>query len=207
MKSKKNIKLLKKIGFICIIVIVIELILMLIMQIKREKNLERVSDLSDIASISDGYIVVGQSDFHNSKFVDKKSYEHTITQTGDKEKIIATQARIAKYDANMNLVWEKSIDKKYDSTFYGVLAVSDGYIAVGSYISKYSQIDLNTRDAIIVKYDLDGNIVWTNTYTVLSDTEFYKIIDDGDDNYVMQTSVAIASVFVNKSESNFYDFI
>ena len=35
------------------------------------------------------------------------------------------------------------------------------------------------------KYDLSGKILWYKTYSVLSDTEFYKVIDDGDGNLVV----------------------
>lgn len=183
MNKKK--KLLKKIMIICVVIILIELIAMLIMHIKRERNIDHVNDLYNVLKVDDGYIGVGISDFYNSKNVKKKIYEYLDTTTHDKGNVIATQSRLVKFDKDMNILWEKTYDCEYDSTYYDVLAVSDGYIVVGSYVGKYSQIDAKTRDALIVKYDLDGNVVWSNTYSVLSDTEYYKIIDDGDDNYVV----------------------
>lgn len=181
---KKN-KFLKRIIMFCIIVIVIEIIAMFIMYLLRERKLVHVEDLYDIKEVSDGYVAVGISDFHDSKFVQVKEFEYMEPISKKRSNIIATQARFVKYDQNMNIIWEKTFDCEYDSTYYHVLPVSDGYVVVGSYISKYSQIDDNVRDALIIKYDLNGNVLWNNTYKVLSDTEFYKAIDDGDGNVVV----------------------
>lgn len=177
--------LMKKIVIICVTIIFLELFIMLIMKITREKSIDHTDGLNDIIKVDNYYVGVGESDFDHSKFVNKKYYEHKDETTKNKETILANQAKIVKYDENMNIIWESSIDAKYDSTFYSVLKVEDGFLAVGSYISKYEQIDENTRDAILVKYDLDGKLLWYKDYTIRSDTEFYKIIDDGDNNYVV----------------------
>ena len=183
MNKKK--KLLKRIMIICGIIIIVELLLMLIMHIVRERGIDHISNLYDVVKIDDGYIGVGVSDFYDSQYVDKKLYEYMDPITHDKSNVIAAQSRLVKFDNDMNVVWEKTYDCDYDSTYYGVLPVDDGYIVVGSYISKYSQIDAKTRDAVIVKYDSNGKVEWSDTYSVLSDTEYYKIIDDGDGNYVV----------------------
>ena len=176
---KKKMKLIKKIAILCIVVIALELLIMLIMKVVNERKVDHVDSLTDVIMVDDYYVGVGISEFNNSKFINKKTYSHN-----DKE-ILATQAKITKYDKDMNIIWENTIDSKYDSTFYSVLRVSDGYLAVGSYISKEEQIDLHTRDGILVKYDNDGKRLWQKDYSVLSDTEFYKIIDDGNDNYIV----------------------
>lgn len=177
---KKKMKLFKRIIIICIAIIALELLVMLVMKVIRERNITHIESLSDLIMVDDYYIGVGVSDFDSSKYVGKKYYNH------EKEgNILASQALIVKYDKDMNIVWENTIDGKYDSTFYSVIKVDDGYLAVGSYVSKYEQIDVDVRDAIIVKYDLNGERLWQKDYSVLSDTEFYKIISDGDDNYIV----------------------
>ena len=183
--KKKESKLLKKLVIICIVIILVELITMLIMKISRERDIDHLDAINDIIKVDDGYITVGTSDFNNSKTIDSKIYEYTDTTTNKKSNIIANQSKIAKYDNNMKLVWENTFDNSYDSTFYSVLKVNDGYIAVGSLVSRYEQIEINVRDALIVKFDNNGKMVWHKTYHVLSDTEFYKIIDDGNDNVVV----------------------
>ena len=173
-----NNKLIKRLIIICVCVILVELMAMMIIKIFREKNIDHVNTINDIIKADDGYIVVGISDFYDSKTIDLKTYEYNGN-------IIANQARIAKLDKDYNLVWENNFDNKYDSSFYSVIKVNDGYIAVGSLVSKPEQIEANIRDALIVKYDLLGKVVWHKTYHVLSDTEFYKVIDDGNDNVVV----------------------
>lgn len=184
MKNKTN-RILKKIIIGCIAIILLEFIIMAIMKVTRERKLDRVNYINDIIKVDDGYVTVGISDFHDSDFVSEKLYEYKSSEGNVKKRMIASQSRIAKFDDEMNLLWERTYeDTKYDSTYYDVLNVSDGYVAVGSVVNDYKQLDANTRDAIIVKYDLNGKVMWKNTYTVLSDTEFYKIIMD-DDNYVV----------------------
>ncbi len=180
---KKN--LLKKVFIVSISIVIIELLIMFTIKLFRERNIEHIDALNDLVKVDDYYIGVGASDFYNSKFVDKKIYSHENKVTKSKENIIATQSKIVKYDKDLKIIWENTYNNMYDSTFYSVIAVDDGFVAVGSYVSKYSQIDLNTRDGLIVKYNLDGQIVWSHDYHVLSDTEFFKIIDDGDGNYVV----------------------
>ncbi len=183
MKKKK--KLIKIVSIICLIIIIIELLIVVIDKISREKSIVHIDNLNDLEKVSDGYIGVGESDFYNSKYVNPLTYEYKDQVTGQTSNIIATQSKIVKYDNNMKVVWENTFSNKYDSNFYGVISVDDGYIAVGSYIKDYKQIDLKPRDALIVKYDLSGKMIWHNTYSVFSDTEFYKIIDDGNNNYVI----------------------
>lgn len=183
--SKKKGNILKKVFIICFIVIFVELIAMLIMKISREKDIDYLSELKDIIKVDDGYVAVGSSNFSSSREVDTRTYEYTNPENKQESSVIVNQSRIAKYDNNFKLVWENTFKNTYDSTFYSVIKVKDGYIAVGSLVSNYKQIDLNVRDALIVKFDNDGNEIWYKKYHVLSDTEFYKVIDDGDDNVVV----------------------
>lgn len=172
-------KLMKRIMIICIVIIVIELVIMLIMKFNREKKLNHLNLLNSAIKVDNGYIVVGESDFYNSKDVAEKIYDF------QGHNIIANRARIAKLDEEFKLVWEKSIDTDYDATYYDVLETNDGYIAVGSKVKNKESVQDNVREALIVKYDKSGKIIWDKTYSVLSDSEFYKIIDDGDNNYVV----------------------
>ena len=185
MKKKKKDNFLKKLFIICVLIIGIELIAMLVMKVVRERNIDHFDAINDIIKVDDGYIAVGVSDFSDSKEIDTKIYEYTDSTTNEKSKIIANQSKIAKYDNNFKLIWEKTYNNMYDSTFYSVLKVDGGYIAVGSIVSRYEQIKIDVRDALIVKYDLNGKEIWHKTYHVLSDTEYYKAIDDGDGNIVV----------------------
>lgn len=186
MKKNKKFYL---ISIICISIIVLELIIMSIIHISRERNINHIDNLNSIIKTNNGYIAVGISDFYNSQNLSKKIYEYTDDVTKQKQNVIATQSKIVKYDNNMNLLWEKTFENNYDSTFYDVIEVNDGYIVVGSYAKNATQISLNTRDALIIKYDYNGDIIWKQTYSVLSDTEFYKVIEDNDNLIVIGQSI------------------
>ncbi len=182
--NEKKKKILEKIIIICLIVILIEVIAMGIMKFVRERKIDHIKSLNNLIKIDDGYVGVGISDFHQNSFVDEKTYQFTDPISKKSQNIIATQSRIVKYDKDMNIIWENTYKSNYDSTFYDVLETDDGYVAVGSFASQYKQIEENTREAMIVKYNKDGKKLWDKTYRVLSDTEFYKIIED-EDNYVV----------------------
>ena len=186
MKKNKKFHL---IFIICISIIILELSIMAIIHILREREIEHIDNINSIIKTNNGYIAVGISDFYNSKNVSKKVYEFIDDITKQKQNIIATQSKLVKYDNNMNLLWEKTFENDYDSTFYDIIEINDGYIVVGSYAKDTTQISLNTRDALIIKYDYNGDIIWKQTYSVLSDTEFYKVIEDNDDLIVIGQSI------------------
>ena len=132
MKKKKS-NFLKKLFIICAIIIGIELIAMLVMKVVRERNIDHFDAINDIIKVDDGYIAVGVSDFSSSKEVDSKVYKYTDSTTKETSNIIANQSKIAKYDNDFKLVWEKTYSNLYDSTFYSVLKVDDGYVAVDTF--------------------------------------------------------------------------
>ena len=151
--------------------------------INHEYSINYLDGLTDVEVLNDGYIAVGSSNFRNSKDVSKKVYTHIITETGKEERIIANQAKLVKYNKDLEIVWERTFDCKYDSSFNDVIKVDDGYVAVGKYYA-YSQIDLHTTDGLIVKYDLNGNMLWYKNYQILGDTSFTKVIESNG-NYVV----------------------
>ena len=73
----KKKKFLKKVMIICVAIIVIEVVAMLIMTIKNERGIDRVQGLNDVVKVSDGYVGVGVSDFHQNSFVKEKKYQYT----------------------------------------------------------------------------------------------------------------------------------
>lgn len=79
--------------------------------------------------------------------------------TGDLEEISGsgfTDAVIVKYDSSMQREWVKTYGGSGSDKFYGVAAVSDGYVAVGN---TYRTGMVNT--GVIRKYGKDGDIKWT----------------------------------------------
>ncbi|MGN1352996.1 MAG: hypothetical protein ACI4WF_02910, partial [Bacilli bacterium] len=186
-KEKKDYLLLRKkaitIGIICISIVVIELIVMLIMHLVRESKITYIDALYKIENVDNSYyIAAGSSNFKHSRYNNTFLYEYTSEEDKNNvQNIYAEKAKLVKLDKELNVVFESTFKSDYDSCFYDVSKVEDGFIAVGSYIYDKKQIGLKTRDGLIVKYDLDGKVLWSKNYQVLGDTEFKDIlvVEDG----------------------------
>lgn len=176
--NEKKIKIIKKICIVAIIVIIIELLSMLIMKINNEKKINYFDNINKIELIDNLYYGAGSSNLKYSKFNDMKTFKFSSKEKKISEtNIISEQAVFRKYDLNKKLLFEKVFDSKYNSTYYDLTKINDGFILVGSYVYKYEQLEIDTRDGLIVKYDNEGNQKWFKNYQVLGDTEFFRVID------------------------------
>ncbi|MCL2032223.1 MAG: hypothetical protein FWH45_00050 [Methanomassiliicoccaceae archaeon] len=127
-----------------------------------------------VTTVSDGVIATGSSypgSFGNGDWTNvagKGSYD----------------AFIVKYDNNGDVVWAKNFGGSGADYYYEVTAVSDGVVAVG-----YSQTLINgdwagiggIYNAIIVKYDDNGDVVWKENFGGVSRDEFLSVtaVSDG----------------------------
>ena len=164
---------------------------MYIMNLVREDKITYIDTLYSIENINDEYyIAAGASNFRYSRYNEPFTFEYEDgIMEGQINTAYAEQAKFVKYDKELNVVFEKTFETDYDSTFYDVALVDDGYIAVGSYVFDKKQLSINTRDGLIVKYDLDGNFKWSKNYQVLGDTEFKKILIEEDGFIVIGQSI------------------
>jgi len=84
----------------------------------------------------------------------------------------SSDAIIAKFDLNGDVVWERNFGGAHNDGFSSVVAVTDGIIAVGSSqdvsFGNGDWIGVTSRgresDATIVKFDLSGNVVWKRNF-------------------------------------------
>jgi len=109
-----------------------------------------------VAEMNDGIIAVGSShefSFGNGDWegISEKGFDDAI---------------IVKYDYQGNVVWKKNFGGRGDDGYNSVTVVDDGVIAVGSsdYRSwgngDWEGFTGGFYDAIIVKYDNNGNVLW-----------------------------------------------
>ena len=109
-----------------------------------------------------GVIIVGNSDFKYSKY-----NEYTKGNT---------RGKLIKYLPNGDIVFEKVYEKGLATTFNSVISVSDGYIVVGTGIFSEEEKENEAKEALIIKYNKDGEIIWEKFYHVITNTSFNKVV-------------------------------
>ena len=144
-----------------------------------------------VTEVPDGFIAVGHSfegSFGNGDWTG-------VSGKG------ADDAIIVKYDSNGNVVWKKNFGGSSCDYFNSVTAVSDGVIVVGESCSdSFGNGDWTDvsgkggRDAIMVKYDFDGNVLWKKNFG-----------GNGEDYFWTSTAVSDGIVVVGASDSNSFN--
>jgi len=123
---------------------------------------------NQVIGVLDGFVVVGGS----------------LSTDGDLTGLINRgqyDAILVKYDLNGNIVWKKNFGGTLNDSYQSIINIVDGYVAVGySSSGNGDLLGLNrgSEDAIIVKYDLNGNVVWKKNYGGSNVDYFLKAIPD-----------------------------
>ncbi|MDD2435237.1 MAG: hypothetical protein PHO63_03180 [Bacilli bacterium] len=132
---------------------------------------------NSVAAVSDGFIVVGES----------------ASTTGDLVGLNkgGVDAIIVKYDTSGNVVWKKNYGGSGNENFKHVVVVGDGYVVVGGSNSTDSDLvgfNKGLNDAIIVKYDTSGNVVWKKNFGGTNNEYFNKVVVSSDGYAAVGTS-------------------
>jgi len=106
----------------------------------------------------------------------------------------SNDAIIVKFDNNGNVLWKKNFGGSGSDEFYSVIVVADGIIAVGNVASNsfgnghLAEMSGNgNTDAIVVKYDNDGNILWKKIFGG-NGIDKYRSIFSVSDGFIVQGS-------------------
>ena len=143
---------------------------------------------TSVISVTDGIIVVGSSHCNPNVQPYLCSFGNgdwtSVSGKGN------TDAIIIKYDYNGNVVWKRNFGGSDNDSYSSVTATSDGIIAVGrsgyssfgngDWIGITAKGSLYKEDAIIVKYDNSGNVVWKKNFGGISDDRYFSITTDSD---------------------------
>ena len=168
--NKKNIKYLKVLLTIIVVVLFLELFyIVYLFFFTKENPIYFDGTNSFIYSSNNKYIAVGSNN-DNDKYFEK--------------------GKITIYDKDLNKIKEKFYNKGYKSTFYDLLEDNDGYVVVGSYEKSKNDNENNSRRALIVKYDLEGNIIFEKDFRVTNDSAFTGIISVSDGYVVVGYSLS-----------------
>lgn len=122
--------------------------------------------------VADGYIVVGNSESNDAGFANK-GYVDAVVMKVNKSGV---------------LEWTKGLGGGPYDSFRSITPTVDGFMCVGETYSSNSQIPNNgpigTRDAILVKYDLSGNVIFVKTFGGTAGEVFTQIIPTHTGNYM-----------------------
>lgn len=176
----------KKVFFILGGIIIVLVLIFFIVLMNRNNNVSKIKDikLEKIWNLSYGEEITHdlykneEYDFTDSDgdngFVSISLAQGGYVTVGNNgESSFDQQGIIEYYDLNGNIIWSQlypNIDSygcEVDSNFTGVLAVNDGYVVIGYEDGEGADLGIDKTDynnAIILKYDLGGNLLWNKKY-------------------------------------------
>lgn len=160
-KKKKILRIINYIILLFIIILIIEIGYGVYSKFfKQEKNVY-FDGINAIVNIDEGYASVGSNN-NNDNYYER--------------------AKFTVYNLKREKELEKIYNKGYNSAFFDLCRAEDGsYVVVGSYEVNKDEHEKSIREALIVKYDKDGEIVFDNKYKVLNNSKFTGVVcvDDG----------------------------
>lgn len=99
-----------------------------------------------------------------------------LAGAGEEESIVG------KFDANFNFAWTPGIEGSLNDEFKGITEVTTGFLAAGfsnSNDKDYAGRNKGEDDAIIAKFDKNGNYLWSKNYGGNKEDIFNAIASNG----------------------------
>lgn len=175
--EKKIFNILKVIAITCFVILLVEIIY--IFYLSQEKSIY-FDGINSIINVDDGYVAIGSNN-NNDKYLEK--------------------AKITKYNAAKEKMFEKIYNKGYNGVFFDVVEDSNkNLIAVGSVEYSEENHYEGNRVGLIVKYDKDGNLLYENTFAVLDDSKFTSV-EICDDGYIVSGQSVYSNMKVGVSDA------
>ena len=132
---------------------------------------------SKIISTSDGYVAIGYMRSSNLDLIGLNN--------GEEDGIVV------KYNFSGEEVWKKNFGGSDSDYFKDIVEVNDGYVIAGFSCSDdldLSGINNGTCDAIILKYDFSGNVVWKKNFGGSLNDDYNSIVSVSDGYVVLGSS-------------------
>lgn len=150
------------------------------------------SAFSIIKTESDGFVIV---------------CETTSSDIEGIESIAGTEAMIVKFDKNGNIEWQKSWGGNHQDCFNSIETTLDGGFIVTGYSASENIdgiVNEGYEDAIIIKYDKDGNVVWQKNWGGESNESFDDILYMDDNSFIVVGQSASSNIeeLPNKGETD-----
>ena len=156
--SNSRLKILKIVALIAFIIISLEIVAILYVKSIPKKDTSFYYDYVRSVDIKkDGFVAVGSNNNNTLKY--------------DKGKITV-------FNESKEKVLERVYNKGYHSIYYDVASFSDGYVTVGSYESSKADLKSGKQTALIVKYDLKGNVLFDEEFKIIGDSKYMAVAEN-----------------------------
>ena len=145
----------------CLIIIIIEALIFINNRSTLDSSTVYHDSYNAITVSENSLVLAGNSDF-------KYSTVNDFSQN--------SRGKLVKYNEMGELVFEKQYKKGISTTLNDVIEVSDGYVVVGTGVFSKDEKENEGREAFILKYSKDGELIWEKFYQVLTNTGFNRVV-------------------------------
>jgi len=116
---------------------------------------------------------------------------------------------LTKFDADMNVQWQRCYGGNNHDAISGILEIEDGYVFIGSTESTNMPGYKGDVDVWVVRIDFDGNIIWQKAFGGSRGEAGYKIYSTDDNGFIIagNTYSNNGDVWGNHSISEHYSDI
>ena len=159
--DKRILKTLKVMFFICFCVLLVEVLYSTYVSFFREKKSIYFDGINAVEiNKNNDYVTVGSNNNNDMHY---------------------EKAKITKYNAKKERIFETLYNKGFNGAFFDVTIDDGDYIAVGSYEATEEEHEKGIREALFVKYDNNGKVIFDKSFKALDDSKFVgvEVIDDG----------------------------
>lgn len=131
-----------------------------------------------LSEVEDGYIVVGYTQSEDIVGITNIGY---------------MDALIVKYNLDGTVAWQKNYGGTRADMFHSIIVEEDGFVVAGSISPGVEGLEVQGQyDAVIIKYDFDGDIIWQKGYGSTTDESFQSLtkVSNG---YIAAGNVSISN--------------
>lgn len=166
--NKEKYKKIRFIIIICSFLLIAELVYIGYRSISSSQKSLYFVGINSLEVSNDKYVTVGSNNDNDNH------YEKAV---------------VSLYNSKKEKKYERLYNVGYNSAFFDVIIDEDSLVAVGSFEKTKEDHNNLTRKALIVKYDIDGNIIFERDFSVLDNSKFTSITQSDDYYYVTGQSI------------------
>jgi hypothetical protein len=109
---------------------------------------------------------------------------------------------LTKFDADMNVQWQRCYGGNNHDAIVGILELDDGYIFSGSTESTNIPGHKGDTDVWVVRIDFDGNIIWQKAFGGSRNEAGYNIFKNDDGSFIVAGNTQSNNGDVSGNHSN-----